>query len=229
MLADLQAQVGPAHVSDVESRAKKILSGLGFSEAYMQKSISNLSGGWRMRASLVSTLLIDSDILILDEPTNYLDLLGIIWLQRFLQNLEEIEHPPTLILVSHDRDFSTLCTDLVILKDKQLTYFHGDLPAYEASQSERKQWLTKMKEAQGKQKAHMEKSIATNIKAGKANDDTNKLRQAKSRQKKLDDRWGLEVSAKGGRFKLNRDLIGWHASRRDDIEVPADEDRKSVV
>ncbi|KAM0220188.1 hypothetical protein ACHAQI_000646 [Fusarium lateritium] len=228
MLADLQIQVDPTRVSEIESKAKKILTGLGFSETLIQKPISSLSGGWHMRASLATALVQETDILILDEPTNFLDLLGIIWLQRYLQNLEETDNPPTLILVSHDRDFISLCTDLLILKDKQLTYFHGDLPTYEESQSERKQWLTSMKEAQDKQKAHIEKSIAANMKAGKANDDTNKLRQAKSRQKKLDNRWGLQVSAKGGRFKLNRDLAGYHLTAREDIDIPP-EDRPVVV
>ncbi|KAJ9423832.1 P-loop containing nucleoside triphosphate hydrolase protein [Fusarium oxysporum] len=213
MLADLQLQVDPTRVSEIESKAKKILTGLGFSETLIQKPISSLSGGWHMRASLATALVQETDILILDEPTNFLDLLGIIWLQRYLQNLEETENPPTLILVSHDRDFISLCTDLLILKDKQLTYFHGDFPTYEASQSERKQWLTTMKEAQDKQKAHIEKSIAANMKAGKANDDTNKLRQAKSRQKKLDNRW---------------DLAGFHLTARDDIDIPP-EDRPVVV
>ncbi|KAF4343099.1 positive effector GCN20 [Fusarium beomiforme] len=228
MLADLQLQVDSTRVSEIESKAKRILTGLGFSETLVQKPISSLSGGWHMRAALATALVQETDILILDEPTNFLDLLGIIWLQRYLQNLEETENPPILILVSHDRDFISLCTDLLILKDKQLTYFHGDLPTYEASQSERKQWLTTMKEAQDKQKAHIEKSIAANMKAGKANDDTNKLRQAKSRQKKLDNRWGLQVSAKGGRFKLNRDLVGYHLTAREDIDIPP-EDRPVVV
>ncbi|RSL49436.1 hypothetical protein CEP53_009160 [Fusarium sp. AF-6] len=228
MLADLHIQVDPARVSETESQAKKILTGLGFSDALMEKPISSLSGGWHMRAALATALVQETDILVLDEPTNFLDLLGIMWLQRYLQSLEESDQAPTLILVSHDRDFISLCTDLLILKDKQLTYFHGDLPTYEASQSERKQWLTKMKDAQDKQKAHIEKSIAANIKAGKANDDTNKLRQAKSRQKKLDDRWGLQVSAKGGRFKLNRDLVGYHLTAREEIDIPP-EDRPVVV
>ncbi|GJC96860.1 ABC transporter [Colletotrichum higginsianum] len=223
MLADLQLQVEPSRVAEIESKAKRILTGLGFSEAYMSKPVSSLSGGWRMRTALSVSLLQETDVLILDEPTNFLDLLGIIWLQRHLESLQDADGAPTLILVSHDRDFITLCTDLLILKEKGLTYFHGDLPTYEASQSERKLWLTKMKDAQDKQKAHIQQSISNNMKAGKANDDQNKLRQAKSRQKKLDDRWGLQVSAKGGRFKLNRDLVGYHLTARDEIDVPQDE------
>ena len=223
MLAELQLQIEPTRLAELEVRARSILTGLGFTEDFMAKPIDSLSGGWHMRAALATALLQEADILILDEPTNFLDLLGIIWLQRFLQSLEDTDKPSTLIVVSHDRDFVSLCTDLLIIKDKQLVYFHGDVPTYEASQSERKLWLTKMKDAQDKQKAHIEKSIAANKKAGKENDDQNKLRQAKSRQKKLDDRWGLQVNARGGRFKLNRDLVGKHLTAREEIDIPQDE------
>lgn len=223
MLAELQLQVEPSRLAQVEARARDVLAGLGFSEDRMARPVASMSGGWHMRASLAAALLQDADLLILDEPTNFLDLLGIIWLQRYLRALDDADRPPTLILVSHDRDFTGLCTDLLILKNKQLAYFHGDLATYEASQAERKLWLRKMKEAQAKQRAHMEKTIQQNIKAGRANDDQNKMRQAKSRQKKLDDRWGMQVNARGGRFKLNRDLPGYHLTARDDIDVPAEE------
>ncbi|KAG6107919.1 hypothetical protein E4U31_008100 [Claviceps sp. LM219 group G6] len=223
MLADLQSQVEPSRLSQIESKAKSILTGLGFSQDRMTQPIASMSGGWHMRASLATALLQDADILILDEPTNFLDLLGIIWLQRYLQRASEGEKPPTVVIVSHDRDFISVCTDLMILKDKELTYFHGDLPTYEASQAERKLWLKKMKAAQNKQRAHMEKSIAQNMKAGKANDDTNKIRQAKSRQKKLDDRMGMQVNAKGHRFKLNGDLVGYHLTSREEIEIAPEE------
>ncbi|KAB5572558.1 ABC transporter [Coniochaeta sp. 2T2.1] len=231
LLADLQLQVEPSKLASAESKAKKILTGLGFSESQTLKPVSSLSGGWQMRAALAAALLQDSDILILDEPTNYLDLLGIIWLQRYLQSLSSDvpdSAAPTLILVSHDRDFISLATDLLILKDKALTYFHGDLPTYESSLSERKLYLTKMREAQEKQKQHMQETIARNIKAGKKNDDDNKLRQAKSRQKRLDDRMGMQVNANGRRFKLNRDMPGYHLSAREEIDVPLDERGVSV-
>ena len=182
-----------------------------------------------MRSALATALLQETDILILDEPTNFLDLLGIIWLQRYLQSLEDLADPPTLILVSHDRDFVSLCTDLLIVKDKSLVYFHGDLPTYESSQSERKLYLTRMKEAQDRQKSHMQDTIQRNMVQGRKNDDTNKIRQAKSRQKKLDDRMGLQVSARGGRFKLNRDLAGFHLSARADIDVPHDDRAVTVI
>ena len=222
-LSDLQHQIDPSRLARIEAKAKMILKGLGFSDERMEKQPNTMSGGWRMRISLATALLQEADILILDEPTNFLDLLGIIWLERHLKSLEDTEKPPTLIVVSHDRDFIGLCTDLLIIKDRQLTYFHGGLSEYEESQAERKLWLAKMKAAQDKQKSHIEKTIQQNMKAGKANDDQNKIRQAKSRQKKLDDRWGMQVNAKGNRFKLNRDLAGYHLTSRDDVEIPPEE------
>ncbi|KAI1273357.1 ABC transporter [Xylaria sp. FL0933] len=259
MLAELQLQVEPSKMAEVESRAKKLLTGLGFSEAGMGKPVSSLSGGWKMRTALAAALLQETDILILDEPTNFLDLLGILWLQRYLTALGESADAPTLIVVSHDRDFISLCTDLLILKAKGITYFHGDLPTYEEAQGEKKIHLTKMKEAQDRQKEHIQQtpgsvetyrwdmqndlegkkvtnsfgrckiSIQKNMREGKAKDDQNKIRQAKSRQKKLDDRWGLERSAHGGRFKLNRDLAGYHLTSRAEIEIPQDERPVSFV
>ncbi|KAG5981680.1 hypothetical protein E4U55_002689 [Claviceps digitariae] len=223
MLADLQNQLEPSRLLQIDMRAQSILTGLGFSQDRMAQPITNMSGGWHMRAALATALLEDADILILDEPTNFLDLLGIIWLQLYLQHVAAGDKPPTVVIVSHDRDFISVCTDLMILKDKQLAYFHGDLPTYEASQTERKLWLRKMKAAQDKQRAHMEKSIVQNMKAGKANDDTNKIRQAKSRQKKLDDRMGMQVNAKGHRFKLNGDLVGYHLTSREEIDIPLEE------
>lgn len=229
MLADLQLQLEPSKLADSEARAKKILTGLGFSEADMSKPVSDLSGGWRMRTALAGALLQETDILILDEPTNFLDLFGIMWLQRYLQSLEDHPDAPTLILVSHDRDFISLCSDLLIIKDKALTYFHGDIAMYEASTAEKRQYLTKMKDAKDKQKAHVQATIARSVKEGKKKDDDNRLRQAKQRQKKLDDRWGLEVSAKGGRFKLNRDLVGYHLTGRADIEIPQEDRPPSIA
>ncbi|OAA81153.1 ABC transporter-like protein [Akanthomyces lecanii RCEF 1005] len=222
MLADLQIQVEPSRVSEIETKARRILTGLGFTEEIMEKPLSSLSGGWHMRASLATVLLQEADILILDEPTNFLDLLGIIWLQKYLESVEDTDKPPTLILVSHDRDFISLCTDLLILRDKDLTYFHGDLPTFEASQAERKEHLIKLKEAQDKQKAHIEKTIAQNMKAGRQNDDQNKIRQAKSRQKKLDDRWGMQTNARGHRFRLN-DQAGFFHTSHQGIEIPPEE------
>ncbi|KAL2065197.1 hypothetical protein VTL71DRAFT_2866 [Oculimacula yallundae] len=230
LLVDLQSQIEPSRIADIEVKARSILSGLGFPKTHLEKPVSTLSGGWKMRTNLASILLQPTDILILDEPTNFLDLLGIIWLQKFLLQLRDAgPHPPSVVLVSHDREFiNTVCQELIILRDQDLTYFRGDLTAYDHSIRDKKLYLGRMKEAQDKQKAHMQQTIQQNMKQGKAAGDENKLRQAKSRQKKLDNRMGMEKSATGGRFKLNRDLAGYHFKARAEIDIPVDERGVSI-
>ncbi|KAH8667612.1 P-loop containing nucleoside triphosphate hydrolase protein [Tricladium varicosporioides] len=231
LLAELQSQLEPTRIADIETKARNILSGLGFPKTHLEKPVSTLSGGWQMRTNLAGVLLQPTDILILDEPTNFLDLLGIIWLQKFLTQLcESSPNPPTVVLVSHDRDFiNAICQELIILRDQELTYFKGDLTSYDTSIRSKKLYLGRMRDAQEKQKAHMLQTIQQNIKQGKAAGDENKLRQAKSRQRKLDDRMGMEKSATGGRFKLNRDLEGWHLTSRAGIDVPVDERGVSII
>ena len=209
--------------SDLKKEARRILIGLGFQEAALDKSVSTLSGGWRMRCMLASVLVQKPDIMILDEPTNFLDLLGVIWLENHLRQLRG-NSETTIILVSHDRDFiNAVCEEIMVLRDQKLTYFCGNLAAYEQDHKERKLYLARMKEAQDRQVAHIEASIRDDLKIGRKTNDDNKLRQAKSRQRKIDDRMGLQVSATGGRFKLNRDLAGYHLTSRAEIEVPTDE------
>ncbi|CAK7227224.1 hypothetical protein SBRCBS47491_006497 [Sporothrix bragantina] len=244
MLAELQIQAEPARLAHIESRAKSILGGLGFSETMVAtKPVGDLSGGWRMRTALAAALLSDADILLLDEPTNFLDMLGIVWLQKFLlansegaagddttSGGEPARPPPTLILVSHDRDFVSAATDhLILLQDKALTYYTGDLPSYEAAQAESRHHLHKLKDAQDRQRAHLQETIARNMREGKKNNDDTRIRQAKMRQKKLDDRWGLETNANGHRFKLNRDMPGFHHTRRAEIEIAPEARAMNIV
>ncbi|RAL05455.1 ABC-F family ATP-binding cassette domain-containing protein [Aspergillus ibericus CBS 121593] len=222
-LEDLQSQFQAMNVVDTEQQARQILTGLGFDEATLNKTFSELSGGWRMRCMLAGILIQNPDIMILDEPTNFLDLLGIVWLEQYLQRLRK-SSLTTLLIVSHDRDFlNAACEETIILRDQKLTYFKGNLSAYEQDHEEQKLYWGRMKEAQDRQIAHMEATIRDNIKLGKKTNDDNKLRMAKSRQNKIDNRMGIQVSATGGRFKLNRDLVGHHFTARAQIEVPTDE------
>jgi len=84
----------------LESRAKKVLGGLGFTPEQMQTSFKTFSGGWRMRIALAKLLFREPDILLLDEPTNHLDLESLLWLESFLSDWKG-----TLLLISHDRTF----------------------------------------------------------------------------------------------------------------------------
>ncbi|KAH3020363.1 hypothetical protein KXV73_002328 [Aspergillus fumigatus] len=228
-LQELQAQFEVMKLVEIEKQARQILIGLGFDEAMLSKPFLTLSGGWRMRCLLASVLIQNPDIMILDEPTNFLDLLGVVWLENYLQRLRDSSQT-TILLVSHDRDFvNAVCEEIVILRDQKLTYFRGNLSAYEKDFEAQKLYWGRMKEAQERQIAHMEATIRENIKLGKKTNDDNKLRMAKSRQKKVDDRMGVQVNANGGRFKLNRDLAGYHLTARAEIEVPTDERCISII
>ncbi|KAI9044029.1 ABC-F family ATP-binding cassette domain-containing protein [Aspergillus affinis] len=228
-LQDLLSQFEVMNLVDTEQHARQILIGLGFQESAFSKPFLTLSGGWRMRCMLASVLIQNPDIMILDEPTNFLDLLGVVWLENYLQQMRN-SSPTTMVLVSHDRDFvNAVCEEVIILRDEKLSYFKGNLAAYEKDFEEQKLYWGRMKEAQERQVAHMEATIRETMKVGKKTNDDNKLRMAKSRQKKVDDRMGLQVNANGGRFKLNRDLVGYHLSARAEIEVPTDEKGDSVT
>uniref|UniRef100_A0A093UVT7 GTP 3',8-cyclase n=1 Tax=Talaromyces marneffei PM1 TaxID=1077442 RepID=A0A093UVT7_TALMA len=223
LLQDLQSQHEAMKVVDVENQARKILLGLGFKNEMLSTPFAMLSGGWRMRCMLAGILIQDPDIMILDEPTNFLDLLGVIWLENYLKQMQQ-SSGTTLVLVSHDRSFiNAVCEEIIILRDQALTYFKGNLAAYEEHFEFQKLYWGRMKEAQEKQIAHMEATVRETTKVGKKTGDDNKLRMAKSRQKKLDERMGIQVSATGGRFKLNRDLTGFHLKARAEIEVPKEE------
>jgi ATPase subunit of ABC transporter with duplicated ATPase domains len=205
-----------------ESKARIMLLGLGFPAESLEKPFTSLSGGWRTRCNLACALIQQVDILLLDEPTNFLDLPAVIWLQHYITtNLVKT----SVVVVTHDHDFADAVGDeLILLRTipaKTLETFKGNLSAYERERSQQILRMTRMKEAQDKKTKHMEHTITSNLRAAKRTGDDKKLKQAASRKKKLEERTGMEVGLKGGRFKLNRDLAGYHLTNRADIEIPA--------
>ncbi|RMY68148.1 hypothetical protein D0863_07304 [Hortaea werneckii] len=218
LLETTNAALADMDASKAEAQARSVLLGLGFSAASIDNPVSELSGGWRTRCNLACALCQSNDLLLLDEPTNFLDLPSIMWLQGYIQNMSR---KTTVILVTHDRAFAdAVGEELIVLRNQVLERFKGALSEYEVERLRKYKYLSRMKDAQEKQKKHMQSSIDNNVKAAKRSGDDKKLKQATSRKKKLGDRMGMEVSAKGTRFKLNRDLVGWHESHRDAIEVP---------
>jgi len=118
----------------LEEKAKKILSGLGFSEEKMVQPMEVFSGGWRMRVALASILLQQPDILFLDEPTNHLDLEATIWLESFLADWKG-----SIVMISHDRAFLDRSVNHILEIDlKKITLYHGNYSKYEQDKELRK-------------------------------------------------------------------------------------------
>ncbi len=221
MLDELHISLDAMDAAGTESRARAILLGLGFAAEQLEKPYTSLSGGWRTRCDLACALTQQPDVLLLDEPTNFLDLLGIIWLQRYINsNLRGT----SVVVVTHDRAFAdAVGEELILLKmnpPMKLETFKGTLSDYMLECKKQIKHMTRMKEAQERQVKHMQDSISNNIQAAKRTGDDKKLKQAVSRKKKLEDRTGMEVSAKGTRFKRSRDLVGFHTASRVAIEIP---------
>jgi ATP-binding cassette subfamily F protein 3 len=208
MLTSVQASLELMDAAGAEAKARIVLLGLGFKDDRIDKPMSELSGGWRTRCDLACALTQYADVLLLDEPTNFLDLPSVIWLQDYVRNLKGT----TVLITTHDRDFGdAVAEELILLRNQTLETFRGNMSLYERERWKKTKWMTKMKDAQDKQKKHIEKTIAGNIKAAKDKGDDKKLKQAASRKKKLDERMGIQVGLKGGRF---------HLSNRAEIEVP---------
>merc|ERR1711994_237364 len=102
-----------------EPKARRLLSGLGFSREMQERPTNKFSGGWRMRVSIARALFLEPTLLMLDEPTNHLDLNAVIWLNNYL-----VAWKKTLLIVSHDQQFlDDVCTDVVHLDQMKLKYY----------------------------------------------------------------------------------------------------------
>ncbi len=115
----------------IEAKAKKILTGLGFRERDFERSLGELSGGWVMRAHLARLLVQEPDLLMLDEPTNHLDLEALIWLQNYLKS-----YPGGIVLISHDREFlNQLVTSIVEIRRERIARYRGNYDDYLAQRA----------------------------------------------------------------------------------------------
>ena len=111
----------------LDGRAREVLAGLSFSQEMMEGDVGALSGGWKMRVALARILLMRPDAMLLDEPSNHLDLESLIWLEQFLKGYEG-----ALMLTSHDREFmNRIVTKIIEIDGGELTTYSGDYEFYE--------------------------------------------------------------------------------------------------
>lgn len=111
----------------LEGRAREVLAGLGFSQEMMEGDVGKLSGGWKMRVALARILLMRPDVMLLDEPSNHLDLESLIWLEQFLKGFEG-----ALLMTSHDREFmNRIINKIVEIDGGTLNSYSGDYEFYE--------------------------------------------------------------------------------------------------
>ncbi|GMT12679.1 hypothetical protein PFISCL1PPCAC_3976 [Pristionchus fissidentatus] len=136
-----------------EPKARRILAGLGFSEAMQEKAVQDFSGGWRMRISLARALFLEPTLLMLDEPTNHLDLNAVIWLDHYLQSWKK-----TLLMVSHDQGFlDNVCTDIIHLNEQKLDYYKGNYTLFRKMHEQKTREQFKAYETQQKQLVALKK------------------------------------------------------------------------
>ncbi|EKG12802.1 ABC transporter-like protein [Macrophomina phaseolina MS6] len=176
---------------------------------------------------LARALCAPCDVLLLDEPTNYLDLPAIMWLTQWIN---EGLSDTTVVVVSHDRAFvDDVAEELLMVRDAGVERFRGGLSAYERERRKYAKWMRRMREAQERKNERLERGLEESKRAARKAGDDKKLKQVAGRKKKIEERSGLQVSSKGTRFKLNRDMPAYSTTKRMEIEVPRFDDLPKIV
>ena len=161
---------------NAETRAAKILHGLGFSTDDYQKPVSEFSGGWQMRVKLARILLSRADLLLLDEPTNHLDLNCILWLESWLRNYKGM-----VLIISHDRDFLDNTVNYILYIHAQTAkLYSGNYSTFESQRALELQTQQKSFEKQQSKITHL-MSYVERFRAK-----ANKAKQAQSRLKAIE-------------------------------------------
>jgi ATP-binding cassette subfamily F protein 3 len=174
-LGEIHERLNAIDAHTAPSRAARILVGLGFDEEAQHRPLDSFSGGWRMRVALASLLFSQPDLLLLDEPSNHLDLEAVLWLEDFLKS-----YPATIVLVSHERDFLNNVVDHILHLERGKTWLYpGGYDAFERQRAERQ---AQAASARAKQQAEREK-LQDYIARNSARASTAK--QAQSRAKAL--------------------------------------------
>ncbi|EJT98885.1 hypothetical protein DACRYDRAFT_24014 [Dacryopinax primogenitus] len=181
-LAEVHEKLAEMDVEGSVARAAGLLAGLGFTEADQKRPTREFSGGWRMRLALARALFVKPDLLMLDEPSNHIDLNALAWLEDYLQTWQG-----TILVVSHDRAFlDAVATDIVWQHSGRLDYFKGNFTQFYATKTEREKNQRKEYETQMAYRAHLQAFI------DRWRYNANRAAQAQSRIKTLESLPDLE-------------------------------------
>ena len=174
-IGEIYSAMADADAYTVQSRGEQLLLGLGFTLDQMQQPVASFSGGWRMRLNLAQALMCPSDLLLLDETTNHLDLDAIIRLEDWLKR-----YAGTLLIISHDRDFLDEVVNVVVhIDERKLKRYSGNYSSFERQRAAQMILAAGALEKQQRKRAHLE-SFVNRFKA-----QASKARQAQSRMKAL--------------------------------------------
>jgi ATP-binding cassette, subfamily F, member 3 len=174
-MADAHMKIGEAGGFDARARAQALLMGLGFKSEQVEAPVNSFSGGWRMRLQLARALMCPADLLLLDGPTNHLDLDALVWLEAWLQRFQG-----TIVMISHDREFLDAITGVTVhLDDGTLTRYGGNYSTFEEMRAER---MAQQQAAHGRQQERVAQ-LQRFIDRFKAK--ASKAKQAQSRVKAL--------------------------------------------
>ena len=158
-----------------DARAARILVGLGFDEEMQNRPLDSYSGGWKMRVALAALLFSEPDLLLLDEPSNHLDLEATLWLENFLKS-----YPAMMVVISHERDLLNNVVDTILhLEQGKVTMYTGGYDSFERQRAERVAQLAAAKAAQDAQRAKLQDYVARNSARAST------AKQAQSRAKML--------------------------------------------
>jgi ATP-binding cassette subfamily F protein 3 len=157
-LGEIHERLNAIDAHAAPSRAARILVGLGFDEEAQHQPLDSFSGGWKMRVALAALLFSEPDLLLLDEPSNHLDLEAVLWLEDFLQS-----YRATILIVSHERDFLNNVVDHILhLERGKLTLYPGGYDAFERQRAERQAQLAAARANQMAQQDKLKDFIARN-------------------------------------------------------------------
>ncbi len=174
-IGDIHERLIAIDAHTAPARAARILVGLGFDEDMQHRPLDSYSGGWKMRVALAALLFSEPDILLLDEPSNHLDLEATMWLESFLKS-----YKATMVLISHERDLLNNVVDHILhLEGGKTTLYVGGYDAFERQRAERLAQQAAAKAAQDAQREKLQDYIARNSARAST------AKQAQSRQKAL--------------------------------------------